>query len=234
MTDSLSIRSYCRQKNGHRHDFYQLVLPLRGVINMEVGAFQGKVIPGECVVVMSGEMHYFSAQEEAKFVVADLSQLPEQITDAATKVFSLTPPLLHFLNFIEQQLKYQVNADIEQLMLNTFRRLLAEQRLIQKFDHRIRNVLEYMEMNLSQPLSIDRLSAVACLSPTQFKKIFKQQTGLSVTQYLIQLRMEKAQALLLHTDYPVQRVAEAVGYTDLSAFSRRFSLHFGLSPSKYT
>ncbi len=42
--------------------------------------------------------------------------------------------------------------------------------------------------------------------------------------------MEKAKALLTHTDLPVQLIAERVGYTDLSAFSRRFSIHFGLSP----
>ncbi|POF56904.1 AraC family transcriptional regulator, partial [Vibrio vulnificus] len=52
-------------------------------------------------------------------------------------------------------------------------------------------------------------------------------------QYITALRMEKAKALLTHTDLPVQRVAEQVGYSDLSAFSRRFSRHFGLSPRAF-
>ncbi|WP_350629915.1 helix-turn-helix domain-containing protein, partial [Pseudoalteromonas sp. Q36-MNA-CIBAN-0048] len=43
-------------------------------------------------------------------------------------------------------------------------------------------------------------------------------------------RMQKAKALLTHTDLPIQIIAEQVGYNDLSAFSRRFSLYFGLSP----
>ena len=45
--------------------------------------------------------------------------------------------------------------------------------------------------------------------------------------------MEKARALLTHTDLPVQQVAEQVGYGDVSAFSRRFTRHVGLSPRRF-
>ncbi|MDF5570734.1 helix-turn-helix domain-containing protein, partial [Vibrio parahaemolyticus] len=37
-----------------------------------------------------------------------------------------------------------------------------------------------------------------------------------------------------HTDLPVQLIAERVGYSDLSAFSRRFSMHFGMSPREFS
>jgi AraC-like DNA-binding protein len=231
--NTLSIRSYSRQKKGHSHCFHQLVLPIRGVIDIEVGSFKGRVRPRECVVVKLGEIHHFSAETEARFVVADLDSLPEHIVNSNTIVFSVTPPLMHFLNFIEEQLKYQVNKDIEKLMNDTFYHLLVEQPVLKQFDHRIRNVLEYIESHLSQVLSIDKLSNVAYLSPTQFKKLFKEQINLTVNQYITHLRMEKAQALIRHTDYPIQIVAEAVGYTDHTAFSRRFSKHFGLAPSKY-
>lgn len=233
-SNSLSIRSYSRQKNGHSHDFYQLVLPVRGVINIEVEAFKGAVRPGECVVVRANEMHYFAAESEARFVVADLDTLPSHIVESNTIVFSISPPLMHYLGFIEEQLKYQVNPDIEKMMQQTFSLLLSEQQILKQFDNRIRKVQEYIETHLADSLSITQLSSVAFLSPTQFKKLFKQQTSLTVTQYITQKRMEKAQALLIHTDYPIQIVAESVGYADHSAFSRRFSQYFGLSPSKIT
>lgn len=233
-SNSLSIRSYSRQKNGHSHDFHQLVLPVRGVINIEVEAFKGAVRPGECVVVRANEMHYFAAETEARFVVVDLEHLPPHILDSDTIVFSISPPLMHYLSFIEEQLKYQVNREIEQLMLATFSLLLSEQQILKQFDHRIRKVQEYIEAHLAQPLSIAQLATIAFLSPTQLKKLFKEQTALTVTQYITHKRMEKAQALLIHTDYPIQIVAESVGYADHSAFSRRFSQHFGLPPSKLT
>ncbi|WP_375749337.1 helix-turn-helix domain-containing protein [Vibrio sp. HN007] len=234
MINTLSIRSYNRQRKGHVHDYHQLVLPLRGVINISVESFIGKVAPAECVVVKSGEMHHFDAQAEAKFVVADLDKLPDDILQSDTIVFSINQPLLQYLSFVEAQLKFQINPQVEQLMFDTFYTLLSEQKLFRKTDARVRAALEHIESHLSQELSISQLASVACLSPTQFKKIFKEQIGETVTSYIIRLRMEKAQALLLHTDYPVQIVAESVGYADLSAFSRRFSLQFGISPSKYS
>jgi len=233
-TNSLSIRSYSRQKKGHSHSFHQLVLPVRGVISIDVGTFTGKVRPGECVIVRAKEIHYFSAEAEAKFVVADLETLPQNIGESNTIVFSVTPPLLHYLGFIEEQLKYQVNHSIEKLMFETFYLLLSEQPVLKHFDSRIRKVQEHIDGHLSEDLSISSLAAIAYLSPTQFKKLFKEQTGLTVSHYITQLRMEKAQALLIHTDYPIQIVAESVGYTDHSAFSRRFTQYFGLPPSKLT
>ncbi|MDG3084876.1 AraC family transcriptional regulator [Vibrio hannami] len=232
MLNSLSIRSYSHQRKGHAHDYHQLVLPLRGAINIEVETFKGKVVPGECVIVKSGEMHYFNAESEAKFVVADLDTLPDSLGYSDTVVFSVSPPLFHFLGFVEAQLKHQLNNQVERLMFDTFYSVLAEQRLIRKRDPRVREVMDYIENHLAEPLSVPGLASVACLSPTQFKKVFKQQTEYTVSDYITKLRMERAQALLIHTDYPMQIVAESVGYSDLSAFSRRFSKFYGMPPSK--
>ncbi|MCS6123640.1 hypothetical protein G3479_03520 [Shewanella baltica] len=60
------------------------MLPLKGMFNIEVDTFKGKVTPGERVVVKAGEMHYFTAEHEANFVVADLdNRLPFKIAVAA-------------------------------------------------------------------------------------------------------------------------------------------------------
>ncbi|WED28381.1 helix-turn-helix transcriptional regulator [Vibrio sp. DW001] len=56
--------------------------------------------------------------------------------------------------------------------------------------------------------------------------------GENITQYLLALRMDKARALLTHTDYPVSIIANMVGYQDTAAFSHRFSAYFGHSPRK--
>lgn len=234
MPNHLSIRSYSRQRRGHSHDYHQLVLPLRGVINIEVENYCGKVAPGECVVIRAGEIHHFTANEEARFVVADLSELPENLAQSECLVFSITPPLISYLNFIEKQLEHQVNPELEQSMFKTFVILLGEQGMSKQLDHRIRAVLEYVLDHLADKLVIEVLAKVACLSPTQFKKLFKEQVGLTVLQYITNERMEKAKALLMHTDYPIQLVAEQVGYEDLSAFGRRFSSHFGLSPREFS
>lgn len=232
MISTLSVRSYSRQTKGHSHNFHQIVLPLRGVINIEVENYIGKVTPRECVVVKAYEKHYFNAEENAKFIVVDTDSLPDHILDSEKIVFSISSTLILFLEFAESQLKNQIHAEIESLMFTTFYKLLEEQKLFVQYDHRIREVVDYINNNLSHNLSIEALADIACLSATQFKKNFKSQTGQTVTEYITELRMKKAQALLLHTDSPISIIAELVGYTNVSAFSRRFSKYFGIPPSR--
>ena len=230
--DHLSIRSYSQTRRGHSHTFNQLVLPLQGVINIELDGYSGKVSPGECVIIHRDVIHHFTAAENARFVVADLQQLPNLLQQSETLVFSISEPLNRYLGFVEQQLQQQANEQLEQLMLQTFCLLLQQQTLLRQLDSRIRAAQFFLNEHLADDISIDSLAAVACLSTSQFKKLFRQQIGQSVMQFLRQQRMERAKALLVNTDYPVQLVAERVGYQDVSAFSRRFNEHFGLKPSE--
>jgi len=233
MKNLLSIRSYSTTPTRHSHPFNQLVLPLRGVINICVGNFNGKVAPSECVVVKAYEEHLFTADAEARFVVVDMENLPLNISSSHCLVFAINAALKSYLIFIENQLENKVNAQLEQAMFEMFSLLLAEQPLLPKVDHRISRAISFIEQNIAEQLQIKRIAESAFLSDTQFKKLFKLQTGLTVMKYVTKLRMEKAQALLTHTDYPLPIIGEKVGYKEPSAFSRKFSQYFGLSPTQF-
>ena len=233
MKNLLSIRSYGTKPVSHSHSFNQLVLPLRGVIHIGVGYFRGKVAPGECVVVKSNEEHLFTADADARFVVADMNKLPQNIESSLNVVFEINSAFKSYLSFIENQLENKINAQLEQAMFDIFSLLLAEQALLPKVDNRIGAAISFIEDNIAESLQIKNLAKVAFLSETQFKKLFKKNTGLTVMQYVTKVRMEKAQALLTHTDYPLTIVGEKVGYKELSAFSRKFSQYFGLSPTRF-
>jgi AraC-like DNA-binding protein len=233
MQNLLSIRSYSTRPTRHSHCFNQLVLPLRGVINICVGNFNGKVAPSECVVVKANEEHLFTADTEARFVVVDMENLPLNISSSQCIVFAINASLRSYLTFIESQLENNINDQLEQAMFEMFTLLLAEQPLLPKVDHRIGIAISFIEQNIAESLKIKGLAESAFLSETQFKKLFKQQTGMTVMKYVTKLRMEKAQALLTHTDYPLQIIGEKVGYKEPSAFSRKFSQYFGLSPARF-
>jgi transcriptional regulator GlxA family with amidase domain len=175
----------------------------------------------------------FTADTEARFVVVDMEHLPLNISSSQYIVFAINSSLRSYLTFIENQLENKVNAQLEQAMFEMFSLLLAEQPLLPKVDNRIGTAISFIEKNIAEQLQIKRLAESAFLSETQFKKLFKQQTGLTVMKYVTKLRMEKAQALLTHTDYPLPIIGEKVGYKEPSAFSRKFSQYFGLSPTKF-
>jgi len=230
MQDNLSIRAYSKQQKGHVHCYHQLVLPIIGTIIIELEGYTGKVSVGECVVIPAQVFHLFKANESARFIVADLNHLPDNLLSMSSSVFAMSAPLRSYLVFIEQQLQHKVDQSLEKMMIEMFSKLLSEQIAGELIDPRIRAVLQSISDDLSQPLHVNQLAQLACLSPTQFKKVFKQCIGQSVLQYITEQRMEKAKALLTHTDIPVQLISEQVGYSDISAFSRRFSQFYQLSP----
>ncbi|EIV5978277.1 helix-turn-helix domain-containing protein [Klebsiella pneumoniae] len=230
MPNLLSIRSYSTKSTNHSHGYYQLVLPLRGGIVIEVGQFSGKVVAGECVVVRKHEAHLFNAHPDALFVVADMDKLPENIELYGSSVFAISKSLSCYLTFVEEQLQHQLNSDLEYAMFSTFYLLLAEQELLPRLDNRIAKAVHHIQQNIQETLTVNQLAKIACLSSTQFKLLFKKQLGFTVHDYVTKLRMEKAQALLRHTDFSVQQVGEMVGYPESSKFSRKFSQYYGLSP----
>jgi AraC-like DNA-binding protein len=233
MPNNLSIRSYNTKPTSHTHDYHQLVFPLRGVIHITVDSFDGKVAPGECVVVKAKEEHVFTADSEARFVVADMLTIPPNISDSQRIFFAINTSLKTYLTFVANQLEYQINFALEKAMYETFFLLLAEQSLLPAVDGRIGTAMAFIEQHIAEQLQIKSLAKVAFLSETQFKKLFKQQTGMTVMEYVTKLRMEKAQALLSHTDYSLQIVGEKVGYGELSSFSRKFSQYFSLPPTRF-
>lgn len=238
MKDKLSIRSYTSQTRSHSHEYHQLVLPLRGSIhislsNSGVTHYEGVVSSGVGVIIYAGDQHKFSAQEEASFVVADLALLPTNLHNSQSAVFSLTPSMMAYLAYIESQLQSKIDQNIEQQSLALFLSLLAQQTPENRIEPRIEKVIEWVQQHLAEPITLEQMAKIAFISPTQFKKVFKKNLDMTAQQYVTRLRMEKAKALITHTDTPITIIAQLIGYQDLSAFSRRFAVYFGHSPSFY-
>ncbi|MCR2804422.1 AraC family transcriptional regulator [Paenibacillus soyae] len=86
----------------------------------------------------------------------------------------------------------------------------------------------------SLTISTDSVAKHVELSPNYVRSIFKETTGVSLSDYITQCRMSEAQRLLLETDDPVSRIAEAVGYPENSKhFFTVFKKHFGKTPENY-
>ncbi len=82
--------------------------------------------------------------------------------------------------------------------------------------------LEYVRTNYMMDFPIDSLSELCHLSPTHFRRTFRQIMGKSPLEYLIQLRITKASALLRTTEMSILDVSEAVGFRSVSSFNRHF------------
>ena len=97
-------------------------------------------------------------------------------------------------------------------------------------ERRLRQVLSYIEDNLSQDLSLQDIAAVATLSVSHFKSLFRETTGLPVHQYLIRRRVERAKTLLAEGKLPISQIALETGFAHQSHLARHMRRVLGVSP----
>jgi AraC family transcriptional regulator len=95
---------------------------------------------------------------------------------------------------------------------------------------RVHRARDFATASLDQPLTLDDLARVACLSPNHLLRAFRQVFHQSPRQYLISLRLNEAQRLLRQTDLSVTEISLAVGFESLGSFSWTFQRRFGVSP----
>lgn len=92
---------------------------------------------------------------------------------------------------------------------------------------------DFITTNQSEDLSLAAVARAVNTSTFYFCKMFKKATGLTFTEYLSRVRVEKAKSLLLNPHMRVSEAAFEVGFQSLSQFNRAFKRIAGLSPTEY-
>lgn len=140
---------------------------------------------------------------------------------------------------------------------NHFRRLLAcdVQRLLLLIDYHIQtdgdkehtgytadkwsahshiySLIRYMEHNYNQNINLHQLAGRSGFTPSYVIRLYKEMTGLTPLQYLLELRMNAAISYLQTTSMSVQDIAHSVGFPSIHYFSRIFKQKFGNSPTEW-
>lgn len=97
----------------------------------------------------------------------------------------------------------------------------------------VRKAMEYVRRNLDKDLSRAQIAEAIFLSPEYLSRLFKRETGGSLSDYILTEKMRLAQSLLSDTDVPVSLVASRLGYSNFSYFSQVFRKFAGCSPVEY-
>jgi AraC-like DNA-binding protein len=97
---------------------------------------------------------------------------------------------------------------------------------------RVLRALRHIEEHGEEPLSLDDLAAVACMSKFHFLRCFRAVAGVTPHQYLLALRLRRAAWRLRTSAAPISAIAFESGFGDLSTFNARFRAAFGASPRR--
>jgi AraC-like DNA-binding protein len=179
---------------------------LHPVVRAAVEACPCEVVSGSTVRLSAGQQQ----------MIATLRQPP---------VYAAAQPLWYQCKALELAVTFLFQAPPGQEFFCTRQQRLAQERVEQ--------VVLLLKQDLAEPPALEELGRKIGCSHFYLSRIFSQSTGKTITQYLRQLRMEKAAELLRSGEYNVTEASLEVGYSSLSHFSAAFHETFGCCPGLY-
>ncbi|WP_135557188.1 helix-turn-helix transcriptional regulator [Paenibacillus cymbidii] len=97
----------------------------------------------------------------------------------------------------------------------------------------VASVIRYIDAHYADNLSLDVIADEAGVSAKYISRLYKEKTGINLTDYISSVRIDKAKELLRNTDSNVQEISERVGIFSRSTFIRLFKKSEGITPNEY-
>ena len=123
----------------------------------------------------------------------------------------------------------QLNA---QMVLDFTKRVEAEKIGIHQ-SRLVRKARDYILAHIGESVTTEALSRELGLNRTYLCKLFTEETGLTINQYVTQIKMEEGKRLMDITPKSIAEIAEYLGYSSQSYFQKVFKNQFGMTPGEY-
>jgi AraC-like DNA-binding protein len=128
--------------------------------------------------------------------------------------------------------------NVIRIMCNASRKVfLCSENYKQAYDERgnkkMADVYTYIRENYFKPISLEKISKIAHMTPVTFSRYFKKNCGAGFVEYLNRVRTNKACYLLRETDFQVHHIAIECGFASISNFNKQFRKTEGISPRDF-
>jgi transcriptional regulator GlxA family with amidase domain len=213
----------------------EAVTDMRRVASICVGAFtlaEAGILDGRRVTT-----HWAFAQElERRFPKVRVEMDRIFIADGPVWTSAgMTADIDMALGLVERDLGRDIARATAKMMVVHHRRAGGQSQHSAMFEldaksDRVQDAVAFARNNLRQPLTVEQLAEAARLSPRQFTRVFRTETGQSPARAVENLRLEAARYLLEQGRLPVERIAQETGFGDRERMRRSFVRGFGQTP----
>ena len=241
----------------HYHDFHKVVIFISGkaAYHIEGKAYQLK--PWDILLVNRHAIHrpeIDSSVPYERFILWIQNDIPwqellkcfQKANDRSYNLVRLNSALQEKMKDILFELENSAKSDeygreiltqslFLQFMVYLNRIFLEKQYIFDKksytFDSQIASILQYINHNLKEDLSVETLSARYYVSKYHLMRKFKQETGYTLHNYIVNKRLLMARTLISN-GMPVTKAAQESGFAEYSTFSRAYRKQFKTNPSE--
>ena len=224
----------------HSHEVHQIEYAMHGVVEVETDSAHYLLPPQQAAWIPVGLEHQAVMNPDVKTVAVMFA--PELISHAGgrARIIAVSPLIREMMIYALRWPIDRANGDhVSDGFFRTLAQLVAEALdheaplSLPTSDHPIvAAALAYTKQHLDSVTAEDVSRAVS-VSERTLRRLFQDTLGLSWRTYLLQARMMRAMALLAAPGQSVQATSSAVGFENLSSFTRCFSQFCGETPSAY-
>lgn len=233
---ALHTRSYGQDRWSDRHDFAQLVLPLSGVVALEIDGRQGVLDPLRMAFVAPGARHSQCGEEGNRSIIVDLA--PQ----------SIAAPLgerLHERPFLALGAEVRKLVEFMGLMAGrgaaapatvaAWAALLLDSLVLEqpRASSRLAALLLAVELEPGRLWHTDAMARCAGLSVSRLHALFREERDTTPHDWLLQLRLARVCEWLAASAAPVAELALRAGFSDQSALTRAMRRSLGVTPAAY-
>lgn len=233
---NLHIRSYGAKWAEDRHAFAQLVLPLSGEVQLEIGDKGERLNPTKGAVVVAGAWHAQGSAVENHSLIVDVDQAaishPMWERLAARPFADISPAARKLVEFMHLAV---MGGMAQPTMLQSWLPLLLDTLTLEQPRPRSRlaALLAHAETDLSRPWTTESMAQCAHLSVSRLHALFRDELDTSPRAWLLATRIRRACELLRHTAHSIADIAQQTGFADQSALTRVMRSHLDTTPAAY-
>jgi two-component system response regulator YesN len=194
---------------------------------------------GKIETVVNKVREILNGLVESKLIdMSSLHQLREDFTQALYTFLNMKGIQAHQLYGDETSLLLKDKSvrsvnDMMSWVQHAAGKALHQAEVVQESGEVVDMIKAYISSNIDQDLSRETIAGQVYLNPDHLSRLFKKETGYSISEYVLQERITLAQELLSSTNISVSEIALSVGYSNFSHFTKIFKKHAGLGPMEY-
>lgn len=219
----------------HPISYHELTMVLRGSLTYRVNGEQVSVQAGDALYMPKGTVRYRSDLPDPtdyisfNFETDVPPQLPTLIRGGVNRQIRL---LVEVFDEISAR-QYLDNREKICHILSCILLVLADQVRAARYNPITLQIMRYLHAHFAEKITLQKIGELTSFSPVYCDTVFRQEVGKPIVEYLLAVRVEQAQKLLMDGGLSIAQVAERTGFQDANYFCRVFKKRTGETPSGY-
>jgi AraC-like DNA-binding protein len=237
---TVQVRSYAAVAEAHAHPYHQLVLPLAGSLELEIGPRGGVVCGGTGALVPTGERHAFAASGGNRFLVLDLPPGAVERTGTREALHRLADacffPVPRAAAGLARWFAHEVaGGDAAPAILVSFSSLLlhaASAPAPRREPAAVKCALAYIEARGLGPVRLADVARAAGTSAGHLHALLRAHVGRAPRSLIRARRVEEARRLLAETELSIAEIALRCGFADQTSLTHAVRRELGTTPGR--